>query len=88
MQQHAGTDCTAEFEEVFHSPAARKQLADYVVGSLKGYTGDPDAALKSSKAGATAGSSPSTANASSGNSTMMMAVAAIIAVGAAAYFLL
>ena len=40
LTTHAGTDCTADFEEVFHSPEARKQLVDYAIGTIKGYKGD------------------------------------------------
>jgi hypothetical protein len=39
LTQHAGHDATAEFEEVFHSQAARNQLLDYAIGTLKGYNG-------------------------------------------------
>ena len=39
MKEHAGTDATEEFEEVFHSDQARDQLKDYLKGDLKGYTG-------------------------------------------------
>jgi len=51
LQQHAGTDVTSDFEEVFHSPDARKQLEDFIVGTLEGYTGDLDAVHKVGKKG-------------------------------------
>ena len=40
-QNNAGTDASGEFDEVFHSAAAKKQLDDYQIGYLKGY--DPKA---------------------------------------------
>lgn len=94
MQQHAGTDATADFEEVFHSPAARKQLADYCIGTLKGYTGDPNAALNSGKSTAsTASGSTTTANksnssSSSNTTTIIFAAVAIIAIGLIANYAL
>jgi len=62
--QHAGSDATNEFEEVFHSPQARQQLDDYFVGTLEGYTGDLDAVKK----GNTPSASGKSAGASGGNS--------------------
>lgn len=62
LTNEAGTDATAKFEEVFHSDDARKQLKDFCVGTLKGYTGPANAAMKkkggSGTATETAGPSP------------------------------
>ena len=55
MTNEAGTDATTKFEEVFHSDDARRQLKDFCVGTLKGYTGPLDAALKGRKGGSVAG---------------------------------
>jgi cytochrome b involved in lipid metabolism len=49
LHQHAGKDATQEFEETFHSKTARLQLADYVIGSVEGYTGPDDAATADKK---------------------------------------
>ena len=65
--------------QVFHSDDARKQLKDLCVGTLAGYTGPADAALK----GKSAGSATSTASAQ-GTSPMIYLVAAA-AVGALVY---
>jgi hypothetical protein len=53
LTNEAGTDATTKFEEVFHSDDARRQLKDFCVGTLKGYEGPKDAALKGKKGGAT-----------------------------------
>ena len=65
--------------QVFHSDDARKQLKDLCVGTLAGYTGPADAALK----GKSAGSATSTSSAQ-GTSPMIYLVAAA-AVGALVY---
>src|ERR1700733_8000279 len=50
MLQNAGIDATNEFEQVFHSAQARGQLADYVIGVVKGYDGPLDAVVNQSSA--------------------------------------
>jgi len=49
MTQEAGTDATQKFEELSHSEDARKQLADFCVGTLAGYTGPKDAEMQRKK---------------------------------------
>jgi cytochrome b involved in lipid metabolism len=48
IQEIAGKDVTKEFESIYHSMAARHKLAEFEIGSLYGYTGDPDAVFLSS----------------------------------------
>jgi len=51
LQRVAGTDATEDFEEVFHSDNARQQTQQYLIGTVKGYSGNPDAILKPSGTG-------------------------------------
>jgi len=37
LKENAGTDVTEEFEEVYHTPSARKLLVGLYVGNLEGY---------------------------------------------------
>mmetsp|Transcript_487 Transcript_487/g.692 ORF Transcript_487/g.692 Transcript_487/m.692 type:complete len:123 (-) Transcript_487:301-669(-) len=39
MLDNSGQDATEAFEEVFHSETARKQVTEYCIGSVEGYTG-------------------------------------------------
>lgn len=84
MLQHAGTDCTSEFDEVFHSEKAVKQLDDYLIGEVKGYTGNQKNNKTKVSGGATA---TSTANSASG-SVAAVAIVGLLAIAAAAYFVL
>jgi len=82
LQQHGGRDATQDFEETFHSPAAREQLKDYVIGGVVGYTGPEDAHLGNKKSS----TNKTTANGNKGNSAskipaVYLAVA-LVAVGA------
>lgn len=74
LTNEAGTDATAKFEEVFHSDDARKQLKDFCVGTLKGYTGPANAAMK--KKGAS-GSANATASAGPSSAVYLVAAAAV-----------
>ena len=78
LTNEAGTDATQKFEEVFHSDEARRQLKDFCVGTLKGYTGPADAVLKGKKAGS------STATAETGTSPAVYLLA-LAAAGALVY---
>ncbi len=78
LTNEGGTDATAKFEEVFHSDDARKQLKDFCVGTLEGYTGPPDAALK--KKGKAAGAQEQAGSANGVNPAVyLLAVAGVAA---------
>jgi cytochrome b involved in lipid metabolism len=79
LTNEAGTDATAKFEEVFHSEDARKQLRDFCVGTLAGYTGPANAAMGKKKSGGGA-----TGTESQGAGTVIY-IAAAAAVGALVY---
>jgi cytochrome b involved in lipid metabolism len=67
LLQHAGTDCTKDFEEVFHSAAARKQLEDYVIGTLEGWKEEKKAAAAGGAGKAVGGSSGSGSGSGNGS---------------------
>ena len=84
LSTHAGKDATQEFEETFHSPAARTQLSDYVIGGVEGYAGTEDAHLGKKKA-TTTQSGGSTATTSAGGMNPLLISAALVAVAALVY---
>ena len=56
LLEHAGTDATSEFEEIFHTEKARNQVTKYHIGNLKGYEGSPNAIHESASAYGNGGS--------------------------------
>lgn len=75
LTNEAGTDATQKFEEVFHSPDSRRQLKDFSVGTLKGYTGPADAVF----AGKNAGSSATSTESGASPAVYLLALAAVAA---------
>jgi len=84
LLQNAGTDATNEFEQVFHSAQARSQLADYIVGIAKEYTGPLDAATNQSSGGSTA-TKQASAGSATGGSTLVFVIPVVVIVAALAY---
>lgn len=82
LHQHAGKDATQEFEETFHSKTARLQLADYVIGSVEGYTGPDDAATADKKKSS---SSSNVATQQAGGANMVLIAVAVAVAGLVAY---
>ena len=85
LSQHAGKDATQEFEETFHSPAARGQLKDYLIGGVTGYAGPDDAHLGQHKPRAQAQASGANKSASF-NPVILAAV--VVALGIITYLAL
>jgi len=83
LTNEAGTDATAKFEEVFHSDDARKQLKDFCVGVVEGYTGALDAATNRGKKANGSGAGQAQAGAGTNPAVFLLGAAAI---GAALYF--
>jgi cytochrome b involved in lipid metabolism len=92
LTQHAGKDATADFEETFHSDAARQQLKDYVIGGVEGYSGADDAATagrkKAMAASAAAGGGLKTSGGGGGVSPMLIVAGGVILLAVATYLLL
>ena len=83
LSQHGGKDATQEFEETFHSPAARGQLKDYVIGGVVGYEGTEDAHLgkpRGASKGVGGGVKEGTKQGGGGMSPMVMGVALLVVV--------
>lgn len=75
MVQHAGQDATEDFEDVFHSPKARKDLEEWRIGKVEGDDTPDDAHLQDGgKISNDSGSSP------------LMFLVPVLAVGAALYY--
>ena len=92
LTQHAGKDATADFEETFHSDAARTQLRDYVIGGVEGYTGADDAATKNKRRAAASAESGTgglkTSAGGGGMSPMLIVAGGVIVLAVAAYLLM
>lgn len=63
---------------MFHSDDARKQLKDFTVGSLQGYTGPADAVLRGRK-GASSSTTGTATSEGVGSSAYLLAFAAAAA---------
>jgi len=48
LDNTGGQDATEKFEDVYHSKDARKRTIQYRIGTVKGYTGDPNDVLSES----------------------------------------